>query len=78
VLLVADFEYRVRFIMKKYRMSQSEAEAAVKRADMIRTRFLNCFSDTTSHDDPLLYTVTLNMNEIGMEKAEALVVQLVS
>ena len=77
VLLVADMEHRVQFLCDKYNMRRGQAESAVKRADMIRTRFLNCFSSEASHDDPLLYTMTLNMNEVTMDKAEEIVVRLV-
>ena len=77
VLLVADMEHRVQFLCEKYNMRKGEAESAVKRADMIRTRFLNCFSTQGSHDDPLLYTMTLNMTDVTMDKAEDLVVRLV-
>lgn len=77
VLLVADMKHRVQFLCDKYSMRKAEAEGAVKRADMIRIRFLNCFSPEASHDDPLLYTMTLNMNEVDMDKAEELLVGLV-
>lgn len=77
VLLVADMEHRVKFLCENYNMRRHQAESAVKRADMIRTRFLNCFSSEGNHDDPLLYTMTLNMNDITMEKAEDLVASLV-
>jgi cytidylate kinase len=77
ILLVADMEYRTRFLMDKYEMNQSQAEQAVKRGDMIRTRFLNCFSDKEFHDDPLLYDLVLNMNHVSMKQAEEIVLKLV-
>lgn len=77
VLLVADMEHRVKFLCENYNMRKPQAESAVKRADMIRTRFLNCFSSEGNHDDPLLYTMTLNMNDVAMDKAEDLVASLV-
>ncbi|MBN2034222.1 MAG: cytidylate kinase-like family protein [Deltaproteobacteria bacterium] len=76
VLLVADMEYRVRYVRDKYKMTKYEAESAVKRADMIRTRFLNCFSPEGHHDDPLLYTVILNMNDVTVERAEEILISL--
>jgi len=78
VLLVGDVEHRVKFLSDNYNMTRSQAERAVKRADMIRQRFLDCFSNQVSHDDPLLYTITLNMNFVSMDKAEALILGLVS
>ncbi|MFW9998439.1 MAG: AAA family ATPase [Candidatus Odinarchaeota archaeon] len=77
VLLVADMKHRINFLSERYQMTQAQAERAIKRADMIRNRFLNCFSDQASHDDPLLYTVTLNMDSITMDKAEDLIVSLI-
>jgi len=77
VLLVADTEHRVKFLCEEYNMRRAQAESAVKRADMIRARFLNCFSSEGSHDDPLLYTLTLNMNEVTLDKAEELLIHLV-
>lgn len=76
VLLVADMEHRVQFLREKYGIGEHEAELAAKRADMIRTRFLNCFSPEGQHDDPLLYTVSLNMNEVTVAKAEEILVSL--
>jgi CMP/dCMP kinase len=76
VLLVAGVEHRVRFLCEKYNMTKYEAEGAVKRADMIRTRFLNCFSPEVSHDDPLLYTIVLNMNDVTVDRAEEILVSL--
>jgi cytidylate kinase len=78
VLLMADLEHRIRFLMEHYNLTENEAEKAVKRADMIRSRFLTYFSDKRDHDDPMLYTLTLNMNRVRMEMAEELVCKLVS
>jgi cytidylate kinase len=77
VFLVADMKHRINFLSKKYKLTKRQAETAIKRADMIRSRFLNCFSDQASHDDPNLYTMTLNMNYVSMEKAEDLIVSLI-
>ena len=78
VLLVADLEQRIRFLIDNYQLTESEAEKAVKRADMIRSRFLTYFSDEENHDDPMLYTIALNMNHVSMEKAEELICKLIS
>jgi cytidylate kinase len=73
ILLVADMEHRVRFLTSKYKMTEGQAEKAIKRADMIRNRFLECFSPQENHDDPRLYTMVLNMNQVTMDKAIELV-----
>ncbi|MBW1919597.1 MAG: cytidylate kinase-like family protein [Deltaproteobacteria bacterium] len=76
VLLVADKEHRIRFLADKYHMTPAQAERAIRRADMIRERFLNCFSEETNHDDPMLYTIILNMGYVSMDKAEDLIASL--
>lgn len=77
VLLVADDEHRRRFLMSKYKMTESQADKAIKRADMIRRRFLDCFDPESSHDDPRLYTIVLNMNHLTMDKAVEIVKSLI-
>ena len=77
ILLVADMEHRVRFLTSKYKMKKGQAEKAIKHADMIRQRFLDCFSPNQNHDDPLLYTMVLNMNYVTMDKAVELVKSLI-
>lgn len=77
VLLVADLEHRINFLSNKYNLTRSQAEKAIKRADMIRSRFLSCFCDEASHDDPLLYSIILNMNEISVDKAEEVIASLI-
>lgn len=77
ILLVADMEHRVRFLMENYEMNRVQAEKAVIRADMIRSRFLNCFSEGGSHDDPLLYDLVFNMTNLSMEQAEEVILKLV-
>jgi cytidylate kinase len=73
LLLVADDEQRRRFLMSKYRMTETQADQSIKRADMIRARFLDCLSPGRNHDDPKLYTMVLNMNQVSMDKAVELV-----
>ncbi|MBC8462718.1 MAG: cytidylate kinase-like family protein [Deltaproteobacteria bacterium] len=78
LLLVGDLQYRIRSVMDKFKLNEHEAEKAIKRRDQIRARFLRFFSENESHDDPLLYDLVLNMRKISMEKAENLVIDLVS
>ncbi len=77
ILLVASMEHRIKFLTDKYRMSKKQAERAINRADAIRYAFLDYFSEGGNHDDPLLYTMVLNMDQVSMEKAEDLVVGLI-
>jgi cytidylate kinase len=78
VFLVGNMERRTGFLREKYKLSEEEAGKAIREADMIRERFLNCFSDRKDHDDPHLYTLVLNMNRINMQKAEDLIAKMVS
>ena len=78
LLLVGELKNRIRFMMDKYQLTEKDAERAIKRADQIRSGFLCLFSDKESHDDPRWYDLVLNMNRVSMEKAEDLVVELVS
>ena len=78
LLLVGDREYRIDFVMNKFKLSRSEAENAVKRRDQIRSRFLNFFQEADTHNDPLSYDLVLNMTRISMEQALEMAVTLVS
>jgi cytidylate kinase len=78
LLLVADLEHRIRFMMDKYKLSEDNAQKVIKRADQIRANFLCLFSEKASHNDPLSYDLVVNMNRVNMEKAIEIVVGLVS
>jgi cytidylate kinase len=78
ILLVADLEHRIRFMMDKYKLTEDNAQKAIKRADQIRTNFLCLFSEKVSHDNPLSYDLVVNMNRVSMEKAIEIVAELVS
>ncbi len=77
VLLVSNLEDRIRFIKEKYNLKDS-AEKAVQRADKNRAGFLSFFSNNGNHDDPLLYDLTINTKKVSIEKAEALIIRLIS
>jgi cytidylate kinase len=78
ILLIAGLEHRIRFMMEKYSLNEARAAKAITRADQIRTRFLNLFAPEGSHNDPLRYDVTINMEQLSMEEAEGVVVSLIS
>jgi cytidylate kinase len=78
ILLVSDLEHRVRFMMDTYQLTEDKALRAIRRAAQIRTCFLGLFTDKTSHDDPLTYDLVINMNHVSLDKAEELVVTLIS
>ncbi len=76
VLMVASIDYRIRFLVETYGLTEAQAKRSVERADLIRTEFLYYFSNRENHDDPLIYTLCLNMDHISMKQAEDLVVEL--
>ncbi len=79
VLLVKGLDDRVRFITENYMIrNEEEARRIINRADKIRENFLSFFSNNESHDNPLLYDLTLNMNRINMDQALKLMVDLIS
>ena len=59
ILLVAELGDRVRFLMKRYQLTEKEAQKAIEQRDEIRRRFLAFFSDKESHDDPLSYDLVI-------------------
>ena len=77
ILLVQELSSRIEFMMKYYNLSLAEAEKAIKQRDQIRNRFLGFFAETSRIDDPIHYDLVINMDRVGMDKAENLVVELV-
>lgn len=77
LLLVASRRFRIKFLMDNYGLREDQAERAIERADMIRSDFLYYFSQRENHDDPILYTLCLNMDQLSFDEAEELVVNLV-
>lgn len=78
ILLVQDLESRIRFMMNKYNLPRTDAEKAIRQRDQTRKQFLSFFSGQGIHDDPIHYDLVLNMNRVSMDKAEELVVELIS
>lgn len=78
ILLVQSLEPRILFVMEKYKLGRIEAERVVRNRDQSRKQFLSFFTVKEFHDDPITYDLVLNMNRMTMEKAEELVVELIS
>jgi cytidylate kinase len=76
ILLVDDLDRRIRFIMEKYEQTEEKAEQTVRRADEIRTRFLNFFADKSMHNDPHLYDLCFNMKHLTMDQVEKVVLNV--
>jgi len=77
ILLVDDPERRILSVMDIHGLKRDEAEKFIRIRDRIRTEFLNFFADVASHDDPRSYDMVINMERVGMERAEDLIKGLV-
>jgi cytidylate kinase len=59
VLLVADYESRVSFLMDHHKISRSEAEKTIRAREKERTTLVSRLFETNA-DDPSLYHIALN------------------
>ena len=76
VLLINDFENRVRFMMEHYDFSESRATHIVNREDKRRMNLYRKIGKT-DYDDPRLYHLVLNMGRLDLETARDMVCNLV-
>jgi len=76
ILLIDEFENRVRFMQKHYDLSKNRAMQVVRGEDKRRKNLYQKLGKT-DYDNPALYHLVLNMNRIGLEKALKLVCELV-
>jgi cytidylate kinase len=77
ILMIDEFENRVRFMKEHYNLSESRAMRVVKSEDK-RRKTLYQKLGKTNYDDPFLYHLVLNMSRIGLEEAKKMVRNLVS
>ena len=76
VLLVANFEDRVTFMQKHYKLAESKAEATVASAEKRRINLYRKFGKE-DYNDPIHYHLVLNMSRVSLEKGVDLVCSLV-
>ena len=75
VLLMDEFENRVKFMMDRYEMDRKKAERSVNSED--RRRFsLYKRLGKTDYEDPRLYNLVLNMSQVTLEKARDMICDL--
>jgi cytidylate kinase len=77
VLLVADREVRLRQARDYYQFTDKEAESELKVRDRRRDVYLRAFGDIDPND-PLLYDLTVNTGRVALDKAEALILDLIA
>ena len=76
ILLINEFEDRVKFMMKQYDLSESRAVQVVNREEKRRANLFKKIGKT-DYDNPALYHLVLNMGKLDMKKAVKLVLEAV-
>jgi cytidylate kinase len=72
ILLINEFENRVKFMMEQYDLSESRAVQVVNREEKRRSNLYKKIGKT-DYDNPALYHLVLNMGKLDMQKAVKLV-----
>lgn len=76
VRVVASKATRVRTVMARQDLPESEAAASVEESDRDRARYLKRYHDVDI-DDPLLYHLVLNTDDVPVPLGEHLIVEAV-
>ena len=76
ILLIDEFENRVRFMREHYDLSKNRAIHVVKSEDKRRKNLYQKLGKT-DYDNPSLYHLVLNMSKVSLEHALQLVCELV-
>ncbi|GAB6905155.1 Cytidylate kinase-like family [Desulfosarcina cetonica] len=76
VLLMDEFDHRVKFMMEHYDMSFKKAERMVESEDRRRTSLYKRLGKT-DYDNPLLYHMVLNMSKVDLETGRDMICKAV-
>jgi cytidylate kinase len=76
ILLINEFENRVKFMVERYELSESRANFIVNREDKRRSNLYRKLGKT-DYEQPSLYDLVLNMSRVSMPKALKMVCELV-
>jgi cytidylate kinase len=76
VLLIAEKNYRIRFIEAKYKLSRASAEQIVNAEDKRRMNLYRKF-ERSDYDEPIHYHLILNMSKLKLDQATRIIVQMV-
>jgi cytidylate kinase len=68
ILLVADWENRIKFMQQFYKASDAKAKKAVKQGETRRSGLYKKFGKE-DYDQPYLYHLVLNMSRLSLEQA---------
>ena len=77
ILLIDEFENRVKFMMEHYDLRRDKAFQIVRSEDNRRMNLYRKLGKT-DYDQPSLYDLVLNMSRMNLQKAHTLVNELVS
>lgn len=77
ILMIDEFENRVRFMQKYYDLSESRATRLIRGEDK-RRKTLYQKLGKTDYDDPYLYHLVLNMSKVSLEEAKQIVCKRVN
>ncbi len=77
VLLIDEFENRVKFMMEKYDLSQKRARQVVTAEDKRRLNLYRKLGKV-DYDDPRLYHLVLNRSKMDLHKALKLICSMVA
>ena len=72
ILMIDEFENRVRFMQKNYDLSESRATRLIRGEDK-RRKTLYQKLGKTDYDDPFLYHLVLNMSKLTLKEAKQMV-----
>ncbi len=76
ILLIDEFENRVKFMMDHYDMNQEKATQTVKNEDKRRMSLFRKIGKT-DYDKPQLYHMVLNMRRLNLETAKKLTMEMI-
>jgi cytidylate kinase len=77
VLLINEFENRVKFMMDRYDMSYNKAAQTIRNEDKRRMNLYRKIGKS-DYDRPDLYHLVLNMADMDLETAKNMVIDLVN
>lgn len=77
ILLMDEFDNRVRFMMANYDLSAGKATRMVQGEDRRRANLYSKLGKS-DYDSPSLYHMVLNMGRLSLEAAEDLILKLVT
>jgi cytidylate kinase len=75
ILLIDEFDNRVDFMMTHHGMTKDRAQEVVKHEDKRRRNFFRNVGKT-DYDDPSLYNLVLNMDQLNLDQALDIVLTL--